>query len=87
MLQYLETILARFNSLVALPNSIGSFISLKHVDIRDNKLTELPTALGQIRTLSELLFEGNPLKYPPADIRALSLPEILITFGIPRNQV
>lgn len=55
------------NYLTALPEEVALLRSLEQLEVSFNRLTALPKDIGQIRSLEKqgLLFEGNPLPYPP----------------------
>jgi hypothetical protein len=76
----------------SIPDSIGSFVTLKHLDLQDNRFTgSIPTTLDKLTQLEYLAVGYNdffPAEMPPSlialsGLKELSLPSIQLTGRIP----
>jgi hypothetical protein len=56
------------NRIRSVPPAIANLTSLKVLAIAKNKIEELPVCLGDINSLQVLKLDGNPLRFPPADV-------------------
>lgn len=60
------------NKFSQIPDSIGSFLQLKHFQINHNRLTGLPDALGKLSKLESLSAESNRISFIPTSIHSLN---------------
>lgn len=53
------------NQLRVLPSEIAKLSSLKVLSVLKNQIRELPLCLADMASLQLLIFEGNPISFPP----------------------
>jgi len=67
----------RNNQITYLPTTIGEARCLRSLLLEDNKITKLPLELGFVQSLSGLHLAGNPLEFPPPNIKEQGVQVIL----------
>ncbi|XP_078584102.1 uncharacterized protein LOC144866521 isoform X2 [Branchiostoma floridae x Branchiostoma japonicum] len=68
-LHNLREVLLRNNKFDTFPKVLCELPAMEILDIRYNNITRLPTALHRADKLKDLVVSGNPLTYPPQDVR------------------
>eukprot|EP01052_Picozoa_sp_SAG31_P013363 SAG31_NODE_802_length_12008_cov_18.741036_2_plen_333_part_00 len=88
-LKSLETLILSHNSIVALPDAIGSLLSLKILEIEENQLTSVPSAevLENIKQLQVLNVAGNRLTDGEVEKLGACMGSNLATLRLDRNQL
>ena len=76
-LRCLTSLALQANRLPSLPAEVSQLASLRTLHVGHNSLTQLPCGLGECRTLEALHWQLNPLRWPPDEIMARSLPRLL----------
>ncbi|KAI0234190.1 hypothetical protein LSAT2_015636 [Lamellibrachia satsuma] len=76
----LEWLDLRDNQLISIPSSfLGRHKCLKTLLLENNKLHTLPLELGLLTTLTGLNIRGNPLEFPPLEVRNKGM-RMVLTF-------
>mmetsp|Transcript_666 Transcript_666/g.1606 ORF Transcript_666/g.1606 Transcript_666/m.1606 type:complete len:367 (+) Transcript_666:236-1336(+) len=67
-----------------LPPQLGLLVSLRVLDLADNRIANLPIELGRLHsTLQRLNLHNNPLRFPPAGIVMQGREATLVKFLLP----
>lgn len=74
------------NKISALPPSINSLRSLKHLQASNNQLRELPDTIGMLSKLEQILVFDNGIRTIPAEVGYLFRLEILGIEGNPLDE-
>lgn len=64
----LEELDVHENSLISLPDGIGTFRALKKLDVSNNRLMALPPSICDIESLASIDVDKNPLHRPPLTV-------------------
>jgi len=74
----------RLRELRNLPESIGSFKYLEHLDLCDNNLNEIPKSIGSLTSLKSLWLSNNNIRNIPKSIGSL---KTLVSLKLNNNKI